>query len=144
MSNRKKGFSLIETVVALMMVMVAVLTLVINVVALNLLSRQKTEATALAQDGLAIAVSTISNGCPSTIPVAPWDQTFYSRYHREVTFVSGDLTGTPNLSFNPSAAAKPYVMVTSELKWNDKENYDPAKSTDNTYKVQQLVRLSND
>jgi type II secretory pathway pseudopilin PulG len=61
----KKGQTLVETVVALgilAIVLTGTISLVVNIVSLVLSSRNKTEAMALAEKGLAEAVAGVENG----------------------------------------------------------------------------------
>lgn len=67
-TSQKKGFTLIETVVALGILTIALtaaITLIVNVVNMSMLTRDKTEATALMQKGISDAAAACG-GCRSS------------------------------------------------------------------------------
>lgn len=165
--NKKRGFGLVEVMVALSilaMVFSAVVTLIVNVVNLNLVSRQRTEAIAFAQDGLALGVAEISNGCPSKLPtninIDPWNKIYpdeNGKYYRTISFTKGNLVNDStdgSIKFEEYTATGNdynYFKVTSKVQWHERENFGtlPVAQNNNVngaqvYSVSQIVKVSND
>jgi prepilin-type N-terminal cleavage/methylation domain-containing protein len=165
-SNNKfgtKGFSLIEVVVALsilVMVLSGVITLIVSVVNLNLVARNKTEAVAFAQDGITIGSAKVSNGCfiyaPNTPELA--DKTFsgQNKYFRTISFEKGDMifNAVDNVYQFSANTDGTFVRVISRVQWFDKAFYTTQPSAPgylfpdaldlNKYELTQIVRNCND
>lgn len=148
---KKHGFSLIEVVVALsllMMVMAATISLIITVVNLNLAARSKTEAVAYAQDGITQGVAKTTNGCFIFSATATQYSIGSARYYRTTTFEKGTL-GT---EFVPGAGD--YIRIISKVQWYirspytgigaDFTGFDATKPDYYEYRIIQIVKECNE
>lgn len=161
-TKKNKGFSLIEMVVALgilVMVLSGAVTIIVSVVNLNLLSRNKTEAVAFAQDGVTIGTSTVSNGCfvynPGAPEIAHKKFNGSNKYYRSIAYERGifeekttanpDGTSVTANTFTPAPSGN-FVRVTSTVQWNERNFYNDgstpnsAASDYNSYQLVQVAR----
>jgi type II secretory pathway pseudopilin PulG len=145
----KKGQSLVEVVVAmfiLMIVFVSMATLIIQSLNLVMMSRSRTEVTALAQRSMSNAIMQLKSACPAVAPTGlPKDLTLpadisgdqnlvrYGISHISETVAAldpGDQptgTGVSTLPLN-------FYKVTVTITWRYK-----GAAADSTYYVTQLV-----
>lgn len=145
--KKQPGFTLIETTVALSilaLVLAGVITLIISAINLNFSSREKTQAVALAQEGLAFGNEQASNNCIVTDPGSIKDELRYNnRFRLKVNLELGDLVegGSPDqISFDSNSTQRNFVRVTSEVDWNNRQGEpDQAKTGYNIYTLTQYV-----
>jgi len=110
---RKEGQSLVEVVVALsvfMIAFVAVVTLATNVVRYMLSSRQKIEATTIAQGEMERIKAKPGNSCAGSLLPGSSDSTTYSGY---TIFYSSEDPSSP-------FPASDYDLVTIKVEWVDR------------------------
>lgn len=143
----KKGQSLVEVTVALSLlavVLTGVVTLAVNAVSLMAASRLRTEATALAQEGLEIAKSYKDNGCISlsnnsyvivnnqlvTLASAPEKATITldnASYTREITIADDAIV-------DPLNSASEYALATVTVSW------DLKGKPEGDIKIEQIIK----
>jgi prepilin-type N-terminal cleavage/methylation domain-containing protein len=149
--KNEKGFSLIEVVVALSiltMVLSGAITLIVSVVNLNLLSRNKTEAVAYAQEGITIGAAKVSTGC--FLYVGPIIKEIRgSKYLRTITYTKGEMSvdTTGDYTFNEQPLTGTFVRVVSLVQWFDRSSItdtNPNLSGANSYQLIQIARNCNE
>jgi type II secretory pathway pseudopilin PulG len=130
----KKGQSLVEVVVALgilAMVFAGVVTLIVEVVNLELSARNKTVAVALAQQKLAHTVVGINSGCGSTTPSTQNGTEIKGGVSFEYTAETA-----PSPSYNETLGlfGDNFTEVTITIAWENRN------SSDNEYVLKQIVK----
>lgn len=138
-SKKIKGLTLVEVVVALSIfaiVFSGTATLIISVVNLAMISKERTEAISYAQKGLALRIKSLDYGCSVKDKgfVAP---SFGTKYSLTTTYKGGnyvdDGTGA-GVIFEQSAAANPdFIKVEATIHWN-------TKFGEETETVSQIIR----
>lgn len=123
----KKGFTLVEVIVALgilAVVFVGTVTLIVNVVNLELSSRNLTEAVAIAQGKLAEAIVPINGGCTASTPTDVLPTPAGEKYTYEINFED-------NYNFG---GLSNFIKVEVKVNWKDKG------LGQREYKIDQIVR----
>lgn len=137
----KKGLTLIEVVVALgilTVVFAGVVTLIVQIVSLELSSRDRTQAIALAQGKLAEVTASLSNGCSNVSPVTNSTPINFGEPNARFSYTVSENT---NISYGtaPYLIQSPdYSEITVNVFWNDRI------SSGNNVKLSQVVLKCND
>lgn len=127
----KKGQSLVEVIVALgilAVVFAGVISLIVRVVDLELMARDRTIAVSYAQQVLAETIGKMGNGCSETA-----DDTFTgSRTEGNEFSYTGTIKDSPD--YSNGLDQKSFKEVTITVKWKDKSGLT------NTYELKQAVK----
>jgi len=137
----KKGLTLIEVVVALgilAIVFAGVVTLIVQIVSLELSSRDRTQGIALAQGKLSEVTASISNGCSNVSPVTNAAPILFDVPNSRFSYVVAENTGI-NYGAAPYIIASPdYSEITVSVFWDDRV------SENNSIKLTQVVKKCAD
>lgn len=122
MQTNKKGLSLIEVVVSLSIlaiVFVGTITLIVNVVNLVLITRDKTEATALMQKGLTKGIDRAKDSCRGSVDYDETLEEINGKYTITVTN-SDDFEPINSTAGDGSISKDNFVSVKSKVEWSFK------------------------
>lgn len=131
----KKGQSLVEVIVALgiiTLVFAGAITLIVNAVNLEISARNRTEATALAQRELALALQAVGEGCEK----GTYEKTLTESWEGATYNIKVNTIGIDenDLKTEKDFTSSDFAKITVTVSWKDKN------LPEETYQLSQIVR----